>query len=378
MFDQTVASFESVQQFGVNGMDANNFGTNLSSTGKLTFSWYDASLVGQTLADSTIIFSMKFNLIGSPGSTTNISFSNNPVTIEFIHSNFNSIPANLINGNIKLFGSISLATSTLSSNSLCAGQTISVPYTVSDVLANGNFFTAQLSDAVGSFTNPVNIGALSSFASGIINAVIPSNTLIGSAYRIRVVSSNPSIIGSDNGFDLNINTLPNKPDLPTGSTSLCENNANTDFTISVVANASSYQWAILPANAGNISGNTTTATVDWSNTNIGEAKIFVTTTNGCGNGSTSDTLLITINPLPLKPNTPTGLTSMCQNAINTNYSTTSVNSGGFIWSLSPSSAGIITGNTNTAIVDWSDTYSGSAKISLKAMNLVAIVFLQIH
>ncbi|NVN95783.1 MAG: T9SS type A sorting domain-containing protein [Bacteroidetes bacterium] len=368
MFDQTVASFVSVQQFGVNGMDANNFGTTLTSIGKLTFSWYDVSMVGQTLADSTIIFSMKFNLIGTPGSNTNISFSSNPVTIEFIHSNLNSIPVNLINGNIKLFGNISLATSSLTSNSLCAGQTISVPYTVSDVLANGNFFTTQLSDATGSFTNPLNIGILSSFASGIINAVIPSNTSVGSAYRIRVVSSNPSIVGSDNGFNLNINNLPAKPDLPTGSTSLCENNANTDFFIPLVYNALSYQWAILPANAGNISGNTTTASVDWSNTFSGNAKITVKAVNSCGNSLSSDTLLITINSLPLKPNIPSGLTSICQNAVNTNYSTSSVNSGGFMWSLTPSSAGIITGNTTTASVDWSDTYSGIAKISLKAIN----------
>ena len=367
-FDSSVASFVSVQQFGFNGLDINNFGTTLTTSGKLTFSWYDANLLGQTLADSSILFSMKFNLIGNPGSQTNVNFSSNPVTIEFIHSNYNSIAANLINGNIKLFGNISISTTSLSSNSFCAGQNISVPFTTSSALANGNVFTAQLSDASGNFGNPTDIGSLTAFNSGIINAIIPSNITGGNAYRIRVVSSNPSIIGSDNGSNLIIGNLPDKPVTPTGSSLLCENNMNTDYTITASANASSYIWNVSPTNAAVITNNSTTATFDWNNTFTGTAKISVKAVNNCGNSLSSDTLVITINPLPQKPNTPAGQTSMCQNAANSSYSTTSVNSGGFLWSIYPANAGLISGNTNTASVDWSDTYSGIAKISVRAVN----------
>ena len=310
-FDPSVASFVSVQQFGFNGLDANNFGTSLTASGKLTFSWYDANLVGQTLADSTIIFSIKFNLIGNPGSQTNVSFSSNPVTIEFIHSNYNSIAANLINGNIKLFGNISISTSSLSSNSLCTGQNIAVPFTASSSLANGNVFTAQLSDAGGNFGNPTDIGTLAALNSASINAIIPTNTSNGNAYRIRVVSSNPSVIGSDNGSNLMIGNLPDKPTTPTGSSLLCENNANTDYSITAVSNASSYIWTVSPSNAAAIINNSTSAIFDWNNTFIGTAKISVKAVNNCGNSLSSDTLIITINPLPQKPNKPSGLTTMC-------------------------------------------------------------------
>ena len=60
------------------------------------------------------------------------------------------------------------------------------------------------SDATGSFASPTNIGTLTSTTSGTINATIPA-VPTGTAYRIRVISSTPAIIGTDNGTDLNIN-----------------------------------------------------------------------------------------------------------------------------------------------------------------------------
>ncbi|MEI6697147.1 MAG: PKD domain-containing protein [Bacteroidota bacterium] len=368
IFDQAVASFVSIQQFGLIGLDSNNFGTNLTSNGKLIFSWFDNGLYGQTLADSTIIFSMAFNLIGNPGSHTNISFSNNPVSLEFIHSNFNSVAVNLINGNIQLFENISISTNILNSDSLCAGQSLSILYTSSGTMAIGNLFTAQLSDAFGGFSNPVNIGSLTSIGSGNITAIIPANTAYGNNYRIRVISSNPSVVGTNNGTNIFINTLPLKPELPTGSSLLCENNPNTVYTISALSNTTSYQWLILPSNAGVISGITNTATVDWTNTFTGNARIFVKGMNACGNGITSDTLNVILNPLASKPSLPSGSLSFCENAANTNYTTNAANALSYLWSIYPSTAGMFISTTNSGTIDWTDNFSGIVKISVKAVN----------
>jgi hypothetical protein len=85
----------------------------------------------------------------------------------------------------------------------CPGSDISIDYTVYNGACNaGNVFIAQLSDASGSFSSPAAIGAVSSRTSGTINATIPLNTPGGTGYRIRVVSSNPSGTGNDNGTDL--------------------------------------------------------------------------------------------------------------------------------------------------------------------------------
>lgn len=87
---------------------------------------------------------------------------------------------------------------------------VNVPYTVTGgAFLAGNVFTAQLSDASGSFAAPVNIGTTTATGSGSISATIPPTTAAGTAYRIRVVASNPGLSGGDNGSDLVIDQFNN-------------------------------------------------------------------------------------------------------------------------------------------------------------------------
>jgi gliding motility-associated-like protein len=99
----------------------------------------------------------------------------------------------------------SITTGTISGSPFCACASVSVPFTSSGTFTAGNIYTAQLSDAAGSFAAPVSIGTLASTANtGTIAATIPCATTTGSGYRIRVISSAPPITGSDNGVDLSI------------------------------------------------------------------------------------------------------------------------------------------------------------------------------
>jgi hypothetical protein len=86
---------------------------------------------------------------------------------------------------------------------------VNVPFTVSSTFNAGNIFTAQLSDASGSFTAPTNIGTLTSTTDGTINTTIPASTPAGNGYLIRVVSSDPVVSGSDNGTALVIDQFNN-------------------------------------------------------------------------------------------------------------------------------------------------------------------------
>lgn len=89
------------------------------------------------------------------------------------------------------------------------GVSVSVPFTSTGTFT-GNTYTAQLSNASGSFATPVNIGTLVSNAnSGTINATIPANTATGTGYRIRVISSSPGVTGSNNGANITINLAAN-------------------------------------------------------------------------------------------------------------------------------------------------------------------------
>lgn len=108
--------------------------------------------------------------------------------------------------------SSSVATSNLSQTTWCSGTTIDdvLDFTATGTYNAGNVYTAQLSDAAGSFAAPTTIGTLTSTASGTlsINITIPGSTPAGSGYRVRVVASNPSTIGTDNGVDIVINQTP--------------------------------------------------------------------------------------------------------------------------------------------------------------------------
>ena len=109
-------------------------------------------------------------------------------------------------------GSNTITTGTnIQPTSWCEGNvtTLQVDFTSTGAFGAGNVYTAELSDGAGSFAAPLDIGTLSSTAnSGMITAIVPGSVLAGTGYRIRVTSSNPATIGSDNGIDIAINPLP--------------------------------------------------------------------------------------------------------------------------------------------------------------------------
>ncbi len=81
---------------------------------------------------------------------------------------------------------------TVIQTSTCAGGNVIVPFTVTGGnFSFGNVFKAQLSDWLGGWSNPVQIGQITWFTSGFIYATIPINTNFSIFYRIRVIATNP-------------------------------------------------------------------------------------------------------------------------------------------------------------------------------------------
>jgi hypothetical protein len=117
-------------------------------------------------------------------------------------------------------------------------DTIDIGFTSAGTFNVGNVYTAELSDATGSFTSAVAIGSLNSNASGTqnITCVIPMGTAIGGAYRVRVNSSNPSVISADNGSNLKVNANPTV--FAGNDTSVCQ---NAVITLSG-SGAATYTW----------------------------------------------------------------------------------------------------------------------------------------
>ncbi|MBE9491720.1 MAG: Omp28-related outer membrane protein, partial [Bacteroidetes bacterium] len=72
---------------------------------------------------------------------------------------------------------------------------------------------------------------------------------------------------------------------------------------------------------------------------------------------------------PQQAATPTGPVSVCNNSEDTQYATAGATyADTYIWTLSPTEAGIITGTELEATVDWDENYSGNAYISAEGEN----------
>ena len=116
---------------------------------------------------------------------------------------------------------------------LCAGDTVQVGCFVNPIyFTSGNSFNLQLSDGNGSFSNPIQIGSITTTKSDTIQGVIPINLPQGNNYRIRIVGTNPIYISEYNDYRIRIG--PSKPAKPTVTTNtpVC----NTD-TLKLTANS---------------------------------------------------------------------------------------------------------------------------------------------
>ncbi|MCW3124966.1 MAG: hypothetical protein JWO03_624 [Bacteroidetes bacterium] len=115
---------------------------------------------------------------------------------------------------------------------------VSVGYTTSGTFNGGNIFTAQLSDASGSFAAATSIGTITATSGGTISATLPHTTPAGTGYRIRVISSNPALLGSDNGSNLTVDQFNNSI-APTTMQMIAINTAGT--AVAVTASQTSTQ-----------------------------------------------------------------------------------------------------------------------------------------
>jgi hypothetical protein len=140
----------------------------------------------------------------------------------------------------------------------CPGDEDEIGFEALGTYNAGNVFTAQLSDATGSFASPVTLGTLASSSSGIqsISGTFPVSTPAGTGYRVRVVASDPATIGGDNGEDVIINPLPaiDIASNPNDGT-ICIG-SSAELTAS---GATTYQWTPA-ATLSSSSGTTVTAT----------------------------------------------------------------------------------------------------------------------
>jgi gliding motility-associated-like protein len=178
-------------------------------------------------------------------------------------------------------------------NQLCVfdGSGPSIPFTVNQYFAPNNVFTAQLSDAGGSFANPVNIGSLTSNYSGSINTILPANTPFALGYRIRIISSSPALISADNGIDITI--IPKLVISVTTNSPVCE--GDTLQVYNTVQQGVHYDWA------KNDGKSTFTMLAPIPNIKLSDSGDYVIYATGLPGCNIADTIHIDVIPIPARP-----------------------------------------------------------------------------
>ncbi|MCX6153903.1 MAG: T9SS type A sorting domain-containing protein [Candidatus Kapabacteria bacterium] len=235
-------------------------------------------------------------------------------------------------------------------NQLCPGSIADVSCTIAGIYKPDNMLTVQLSDKLGSFANPINIGSVISADSCTIKALIPKNIPSGIRYRFRVCSSNPEAIGKDNGKNITILSLPVMT--ISAADEYCQKQIQA---ISCTGETDmNYSWSV---KNGIIQGcdNCISANIQWSYEPSGTITLIKSAMNGCTDTSVK---IIVLNPLPQpKINGKTIINS----GDTSNFATPFVNSHKYKWLFS--SGNIIGSDSNETVkITWSAP--GTAKVKL--------------
>lgn len=96
-WNDSVLEFMHITDFGLLTMNGSNIG-NTQGEPQLTFSWYDASLLGESLSNGTVFFALTFKVLGAPGGSSAIAFENAPLPLEFVDVNFSDLLGSYNNG----------------------------------------------------------------------------------------------------------------------------------------------------------------------------------------------------------------------------------------------------------------------------------------
>jgi hypothetical protein len=207
----------------------------------------------------------------------------------------------------------------------CGGTSLVIDYDGTGyTFTGGNVFSVELSDAVGSFANPVVIGTLTSVASsGTIETIFPS-AASGTGYRIRIVSTTPALTGVDNGVDFTITPqTAASVSISVPSNTLCNTNTTT-FTAASTGGGTSpaYQWKLNNSNAATgVSFSPTLADGDV-------VKVVMTSNASCPfpAAAESNSITMVVKTIVAPSVTIAGPPTICS-GVNTEFTATPVNGG---------------------------------------------------
>jgi hypothetical protein len=122
----------------------------------------------------------------------------------------------------------------------CAGSSITARFTADGIFRKDNMFYFALSDSSGSFANSLIVDSVNSQYVIPFTVTLPKNLSSSTKYRYRIISTDPPAVGSDNGSDVTILPLPNVMFDHPSPYKICNFKAPVRVTASGGTN---YQWS---------------------------------------------------------------------------------------------------------------------------------------
>ncbi|WP_128548570.1 Ig-like domain-containing protein [Larkinella soli] len=251
----------------------------------------------------------------------------------------------VLSGSVGITSAQTITTGAVSPSSVCAGGTISVPFTVSGgIIGNGFAYKVQIAtSAAGPFSDLPTTGN-----SSPLTAAISADQTSGSTYRIRVsaVSSSTSINGSLSATVLTIKPIPGAPTV-TVPAAYCQ--GATASALSATPGAGgTLNWYGTSATGGSAS-----PTAPVPATNQTQTYYVSQTVNGCEGPRAA--IQVTVTPLPAAPGvsavaycqgaTPAALTATAGSGGTLNWYGTNA-TGGTASAVAPTPSAAAAGTTN--------------------------------
>ncbi|GAB3931563.1 T9SS type A sorting domain-containing protein [Larkinella terrae] len=234
-----------------------------------------------------------------------------------------------------------ITTGALPVSSICAGGTISVPFTTSGTFVTGNQFKVQLATTSGTFAD------IGSGATSPITGTIPGGAN-GTGYRVRVVSTNPAVNGSNSSTALTINAIPGAPG--TADVTYCQGATPAQLTATASSGATLKWWGTSQSG-----GSSSPTAPTPSAAAAGVTSYYVSQAIGTCEGPRAE-IKVTVSAVPGAP-TPGAAPTYCQNAPAAPLTATASGGASLKWWGTSATGGSASGTAPTPATDAVGTFT---------------------
>lgn len=203
------------------------YGGSMGVTGISSGSWYDGQNV--TCVGKYI------HILGSTASSTGIATPNT------YQSTLASYHGTYFISRFYLPDTLVYISNSFHDTTVCVGDTIHVPYEVTNNFGANNTFKVLLSNSSGSFSSPQTLATVTSGTAGTISCFIPTSVAAGNGYRIKVVGLFPADTSAENIADIKIGVYPANFTASIAPVPVCTNDTLTLSASSTTAGVT-YSW----------------------------------------------------------------------------------------------------------------------------------------